>query len=202
MLTKNVNITQFVSVLLCFLFCSCSGLTKAIQNATLPTTDPELESYFERFVADGESKEHRNLSSSIPKYFTSLGYSAKTGGIVGECRFYDNDYKEIVVDPNFWKIATDTQKEELLLHEAGHCILLRPHITNTDLSGNPSSIMYPTLVSESAYDFAKSTYLLELFADSALFNPLAPEITGSANGTVEALVVETDGNSHCEHFTN
>ena len=54
---------------------------------------------------------------------------------IGECQMKFNTYK-ILIDPVFWKTASEQAKFETFVHEAGHCLLFKTHVDN------PRSYMY------------------------------------------------------------
>lgn len=77
------------------------------------------------------------------------------------------NYREIVIDTDFWNQAGDNQREQLVLHELGHCRFSREHITtlhNTeDYKDVPNSIMYPRVFGhEPFYEALKPFYYDEL----------------------------------------
>ena len=47
--------------------------------------------------------------------------------IVGVCYKYYNGFTEIRIDYNFWNNSTREAREQLILHELGHCELNRGH---------------------------------------------------------------------------
>ncbi len=48
---------------------------------------------------------------------------------------------EIVIDRRRWDILSEQNREQLMFHELGHCILKRSHC-NEKLNGTPVSIMH------------------------------------------------------------
>ena len=68
---------------------------------------------------------------------------------------------EINIDPEFWAIASDVEKEEVVFHELGHCILGRDHEETVLEEGIPKSIMFP-YVFEWEYQNYRSYYVAEL----------------------------------------
>lgn len=67
----------------------------------------------------------------------------------------------IQIDPDFWNKSSNEQREELLFHELGHCILGRDHIETMLKYNTPKSVMYP-YVFESAYKKHREYYVNEL----------------------------------------
>lgn len=59
---------------------------------------------------------------------------------VGLCTKYSNGYNEIKIDVNFWIRASEAAKNQLILHELGHCELNRGH-DDTSINNCPKSAM-------------------------------------------------------------
>lgn len=49
---------------------------------------------------------------------------------------------DVRVSASFWAIASDAEKEMLIFHELGHCVLNREHDTSLNSEGYPKSYMY------------------------------------------------------------
>lgn len=94
---------------------------------------------------------------------------------VGECQNYVvlfESYSEVLIDKEFWDTASDNRKEQLIMHELGHCLLHRAHLT-ARVHGFPISFMYPYIDSmpEASYIGLRSKYFEELFQRGA-YEPL------------------------------
>jgi hypothetical protein len=57
----------------------------------------------------------------------------------------------------------DADREELIFHEMGHCVLGRAHKSIKTAEGIPASIMHPYRISNSVYKEYRDQYLNELF---------------------------------------
>jgi hypothetical protein len=62
--------------------------------------------------------------------------------IAGECQFWGDGHREIHFNRNSWNNAGDLGKEQLMLHELGHCELNYDHNNNLLDGYRPKSIMY------------------------------------------------------------
>ena len=69
----------------------------------------------------------------------------------------------MLVSAKWWKIASELEKELLVFHELGHCILRRGHTTQTTQLGVPVSIMYPSVMPDVFYKNYRHYYIFELF---------------------------------------
>lgn len=76
-----------------------------------------------------------------------VNFGKLSGSVVGLCINVPGIYTKIIIDENFWrKPSCYHAKEEVLLHEVGHCSLLRFHDKSLifgKYTYGPSSIMYP-----------------------------------------------------------
>jgi len=147
--------------------------TPSPSTPTPPT--PELYSgetsfapYVQKFVDDasnqGISLTQEMKSDPVEIVRASLDYLGS--GVIGLC---ETGYggRKVTLDPDFWDVVSETQKELLMHHELGHCILYRPHRSTFLSSGKEASIMYPIIMSSSTYLNNASYYLNELFTWAA-----------------------------------
>lgn len=91
--------------------------------------------------------------------FTSFDQS-----IAGQCQV-SKDIHRILVDSNYWEGATESEREVLLFHELGHCILNRTHLDEKTGKSICVSIMRSSSsVCKMDYNLStRSDYLDELF---------------------------------------
>jgi hypothetical protein len=69
----------------------------------------------------------RECPKTVP--IESVQFEKLTDNTIGECRmYYLNPLKwEIVIDPRYWAVASEKEKQALLWHEMSHCVLRLPH---------------------------------------------------------------------------
>jgi hypothetical protein len=77
---------------------------------------------------------------------------------IAYCANANSDIPVITLDRNYWNTAIEADKEPIILHELGHCILKRGHV-------NYRSIMEPSSPSGFVYLPNKDYYLKELFSN-------------------------------------
>ena len=99
-----------------------------------------------------------NIQSRVPTNSMVLG--------VCDQRTLSNSI--ISINPSFWKYASNADREQLLFHELGHCVLSRDHDTTRvgsidTNSGHALSIMYPYHMGTQAYTNNYDYYMKELF---------------------------------------
>ena len=98
-------------------------------SAFQPHVDEELAPYVQNF----ETVAHKKNTASVRFAETPYSWS------VGYCNLGQVGRREVLIDAKFWKTATQDQKERLLLHELGHCVLGLGHSTDR------KSVMFPSL---------------------------------------------------------
>jgi len=121
------------------------------------------------------------VDDALPYYRTFLSLAKANAMVVQETdlviRFGDinpawnavcvmggNHTPTITVNASIWSRLPNSQREQLLFHELGHCVLGRQHRTDT-INGVPNSIMYPSLVTEFDYQNNRNYYIHELLTD-------------------------------------
>ena len=96
-------------------------------------------------------KIHKDFQPYVDKFFD---YYGKTEEIIveytqdedyaGVCYYWLIGSNEIKINQKYWNNASDMQREQLIFHELGHCILNRDHDdSHVDIQGFmcPNSIM-------------------------------------------------------------
>ena len=101
--------------------------------------DSSLQEYFDRFAAEGAL---RNVvvdyeASKVSGYIRLI----TAPNVIGQCAHDPNQPSTVIIDRTYWNIANDLQKEFLVFHELGHCVLNRDHLDEADDQGNCISIM-------------------------------------------------------------
>jgi hypothetical protein len=101
--------------------------------------DPALQEYFDRFMVEGAS---RNVTVDYVKSRIS-GYMRLIGepGVIGQCAHSESEPNKVFIDQLYWNTATDLEREFVVFHELGHCVLNREHLDDSDNQGNCVSIM-------------------------------------------------------------
>lgn len=83
---------------------------------------------------------------------------------IGLCSRWIGSPPLIEIDRTYWSKANSVEKEVVMLHELGHCVLRRDHLRTLNADGEPISIMYPNNSTSFFYLAAKRYYLYELFS--------------------------------------
>lgn len=126
---------------------------------------PELQTYFDSFKAEGNS---RNVAIDYSLLNIHADFSdLEEGNVVGKCVTYADDVKKLIIDQSYWDKSSSLQRELLIFHELGHCILHRGHTESATNRGRCLSLMTSGEGScKLHYTFTTRTqYLDELFSN-------------------------------------
>ena len=115
--------------------------------------EAELQVHFNNFVEEASvyGMEISLEDVDISGYIENI----ETRGTLGQCKSYSNGSKQVVIDEPYWDRVDETEREYLVFHELGHCLLSRDHDDTQDENGNCASIM------QSGEGGCKSVYNLE-----------------------------------------
>jgi hypothetical protein len=82
----------------------------------------------------------------------------------GICEIDGDNPPTITIDQAAWEQMSDDEREPLVFHELGHCVLMRAHRPDMMGAGVPASIMNPYTLAGWTYDEYKTYYMKELFS--------------------------------------
>lgn len=140
---------------------NCFGPDDAADSSLFDGVDPVLADYVELF--------ERALQFDVMN--VTMGFVDLDDGRAGVCAW--NSYtssngrqiwawREIRIDPTVWIGLTAAEKEALMFHELGHCVLNRDHNPARAEDGRPLSIMHPYLLDHDDYVKHHDYYVQEL----------------------------------------
>lgn len=139
------------------LLASCGQLDNIKDPRPILTTNEAFKPYIKRF----ESFYGKSIGD-IPVNFATLN-----NDFVGACNVWGSGHKNIEVDFNHWNTLNESQKEILIFHELGHCVLELDHVKSSN-NECPKSIMRANLFNvweiDSCYTFNYENYINELFS--------------------------------------
>ena len=101
--------------------------------------EPVLQEYFDRFAEEASARGvHIDFDSSDVSGYIRL---ITEPGVIGQCGHNDNKPSTVIIDKIYWDKSNDLQREFVVFHELGHCVLKREHLDDADNNGNCISIM-------------------------------------------------------------
>lgn len=124
--------------------------------------EEEMIDYFKSFAVEGEER-GRVIDWDLERIATNLIDINEDA--VGRCLTYEDGSKVINIDRVFWNNSTDLEKEFLIYHELGHCLLERSHTNVKNQRGVCQSIMNSgeNLCTINYNQNTRNRYLDELF---------------------------------------
>jgi hypothetical protein len=137
----------------------------------LPSCGQKTPIYIEPNVAP-----YVNSFESITgiKVNISIRFAKQESSVVGVCFMSNFKGENIELDPDFWNSSDDMEREELVFHELGHCVLMRDHkddvINDTNGYVLPASIMYPYVMDSATYSLNRDYYIRELVDPNFPYN--------------------------------
>ncbi|MDW3645675.1 MAG: hypothetical protein R8P61_01265 [Bacteroidia bacterium] len=154
MIKRSMNLRSYL--LICLL---SIPLFYACEPDEVLVIDSRLKPYFDRFE---EEASMRGLSLD----FSDLeGKIEDLDGVGGQCVRNSTLPDEVLIDFVFWTQASELEKEFIVFHELGHCVLDRSHLDTKNADGTCVSIMHSG-VSGCRFiyeDIKREEYLEELF---------------------------------------
>jgi hypothetical protein len=124
--------------------------------------DDELAAYVERFKNEAADRE---VAVDFDQHPIEVRLAFLPDDIaLGRCmKDFSNSHK-VIINSLFWDLNTELEKEKLIFHELGHCVLNRPHLDAKDLNGTCKSIMHSgQSCSDNYNETTRKAYLDELF---------------------------------------
>jgi len=116
---ERMKMTHFMFMLI-YLISACTP-----DNDVSIVVDVQLEEYFESF-----NNEASAYGYDVSKELSLInGYLEVLSGTTaaGQCKTYSDGRREIVIDSEYWQRADPLEREFILFHELGHCVLDRDH---------------------------------------------------------------------------
>lgn len=124
--------------------------------------DAELRIYLERFKEEAADRgvtvdyEEQPVEARIELHERDVQ--------LGWCNYDFETQNMITINNLFWPILNDFEKEKLVFHELGHCVLYRTHLDEQDQTGLCKSIMHSGQACADNYSVkTRERYLDELF---------------------------------------
>lgn len=122
----------------------CGKLSDMLNRTDTPTpktTDSAFSEYVQSFEL------HFNKKVKVPINFNKLNPQ-----YAGVCYVYSNGYREIEISKTSWDSMNHEQREQVIYHELGHCVLNKGHDDTMLVDSCPKSIMRSVAFSRSEID--------------------------------------------------
>lgn len=124
-----------LAFILCFSIVSCTDTAPPELSELVET---EMVPYFERFANEAAL---RGIDLDWSSEMISASLTDIAEDKVGQCLTYNNGTRQINIDKVYWNKSSDMEREFLIFHELGHCVLSRSHLDQEQKDGTCTSIM-------------------------------------------------------------
>lgn len=149
------TITKRLTFILIIALCVHAEITRDIPRDGI---QPEVAPYVQTFNTYAETF---IPGFKMPPMDIGLGTTTllphDDGRVVGFCDIWGPRLL-VVLDRKYWEVSDDLEREELVFHELGHCVLNRGHTEDI------MSMMYPSSLASNLYAPYRRRYIQELFA--------------------------------------
>lgn len=115
------------------LFCNCSKETNS------KIVEAELIEYFDLFEEEAAKFDKEIDLSTLD--IGGMVENIEVNGVLGQCISYSDGTKDVVVDAKYWEGLNGLEKEYIIFHELGHCVLQRSHVNESGTDRTCKSIM-------------------------------------------------------------
>jgi len=137
--------------------------------------DSNLKELAEKFKKEAVAHKRVVDLSELTMIFGTT-YSKDEPYTIGTCGQM-NGFPVITIDTRYWDTADQYEKEELVFHELGHCILGRDHC-EIKVDGKSASIMEPDMLGSVMYKENRENLLNELFRPIEGCRQISTDIDG------------------------
>lgn len=121
-----------------------------IMMTACSTSEPE-EIVVENFIDDELSQYFESFREEAAKYDIDVDYTElridgylqniTERGVAGQCQRFEGGLSAVIVEPSYWNTIDGLEREFLVYHELGHCVLGREHTDEAAPNGVCTSIM-------------------------------------------------------------
>ena len=164
---------KFILLLSVLFFVSCDKEEDFVDPDGYEGVDSRLWYFLDAFEQEAKS---RGISVDL-RASGLTGRIANIDGlrVAGGCNFHGSAPNEIILDTTFWSTLSFMQREMIVFHELGHCVLYREHREGAGVAGLCISIMRSGLEScQDGYsETTREAYLDELF-NAEFANEITP----------------------------
>lgn len=138
MKSKKQQLISIFSLLLPLVFFVLLACEKE-EVAPSSQVDEALQVHFNRFLEEALERgaDYEAEVAELEGYIREIS----TNGVVGQCHSSDEAPNIVEVDEDFWQSASYTEREYVVFHELGHCVLGRDHADGRTAAGICESIM-------------------------------------------------------------
>lgn len=142
---------------------SCAPIEK--EHIEMFQVDSTFMPYVQNFELAAQAE---GVSMKITDLIIEFG-STPSMNETGVCEIATNETPKVTINQRIWNTLSNTDRQEVIFHELGHCTLRRRHQEGEIMGFNnttriPASIMYPYRIPGTTYQAHIDHYHEELFS--------------------------------------
>lgn len=152
----------YTSLLIIILLSVLSCDKEPAEPETVFEVEAQLLPYFQSFQVEAAAR-GKTIDYSVKDLEGRI--EPLEGNAIGQCRSNSLLPDEVIIDEDYWSNASELQREFVVFHELGHCMLDRSHDNTANVNGRCISMMNSGEGGcRSVYNaVTRSAYLDELF---------------------------------------
>jgi hypothetical protein len=133
------KIASIISGICLLIFSSCELEPVLVYEEEEAQVESSVQGYLDRFVYEARI---RGLDVAYATSQVDVGIAdIPKPNVIGQCAWSEGHSHAITLDEAYWNRANDLQREFVVFHELGHCVLGSDHRDYSDAYGNCGSIM-------------------------------------------------------------
>ena len=125
--------------------------------------DEKLQPYFDTFIREANYRNKFWFVDDLIIQFEEELPKKNNLEILGNCDTNSGGTPVVTINKKTFKRLSQNEKEMLIFHELGHCLLYKGHNDDLDDDGVPVSIMNKYAFSGNVYAKNREGYINELF---------------------------------------
>lgn len=143
---------------------ACGNAPGALESHAARLEISGFETYVASFESDAAEHGRAIQVTDLVIRFGAVDAGNESGGR-GVCEFQSGVTPVITISAQAWEASSEAEREQLVFHELGHCVLHKRHEGGVSAQGIPNSLMNPYRIQGSVYLQHKAQYLAGLFAE-------------------------------------
>lgn len=157
------NIIKILATAALFAMVGCATTQPNDDQAVVAYSESEdFGSYIRLFQNEGADRGLTVDITGLRVYMAEFGKAMNEQGVIGLCS-PEGDKQNIYISQKAWFSYDSLQREMLIFHEMGHCLLKQDHDKSMDKDAIPEDLMFPSNFESYFYNLNRSDYLDRMF---------------------------------------
>lgn len=141
------------------LLSSCATIEVSPEIAYI---NPDLDKYVRIFVQEASKRGVEVSVDDLNVNFSDQIEVKGTPDAIGAC-YTGGDISQVKILSSSWEFSDEIEREALMSHELGHCVLFRLHCNALNSKKRPYSLMHSNSIVDQYFKEYRTYYYDELF---------------------------------------